>query len=163
MSASNPPRAVIVTRETEYELLLARHATRNQAAFVLRQRNQSLDEVYARHLRQQSVLADVRAGIPRDWRIARVRRAELDRFIFAPEDVVLAVGQDGLVANAAKYLTGQPVLGINPEPERNPGYWCRTRPPRHCNCCSLPPPVARRSNTAPCCARSWRTDNIFWR
>jgi hypothetical protein len=25
------------------------------------------------------------------------------------------VGQDGLVANAAKYLTGQPVLGINPD------------------------------------------------
>jgi hypothetical protein len=121
MSGTNPPRAVIVTRETEYELLLARHATRNQAAFVLRQRNQSLDDVLARHERQQTVLAEVRAGIPRDWRIARVRRAELDRFIFAPEDIVLAVGQDGLVANAAKYLTGQPVLGINPEPERNPG------------------------------------------
>jgi hypothetical protein len=31
------------------------------------------------------------------------------------------VGQDGLVANVAKYLDGQPVLGFDPEPDRNPG------------------------------------------
>jgi hypothetical protein len=34
---------------------------------------------------------------------------------------VVAVGQDGLVANVAKYLDGQPVIGVNPEPGRNPG------------------------------------------
>ena len=34
---------------------------------------------------------------------------------------MVAVGQDGLVANVAKYLDGQPVIGINPEPDRNPG------------------------------------------
>jgi hypothetical protein len=33
----------------------------------------------------------------------------------------VAVGQDGLVANIAKYLDGQVVIGINPEPGRNPG------------------------------------------
>src|SRR6202035_353153 len=32
------------------------------------------------------------------------------------DDVVVAVGQDGLVANVAKYLDGQPVLGVNPDP-----------------------------------------------
>lgn len=42
-----------------------------------------------------------------------IKRAHFDRFVFAPEDVVIAVGQDGLVANVAKYLDGQPVLGIN--------------------------------------------------
>ena len=31
------------------------------------------------------------------------------------------VGQDGLVANVAKYLSGQPVIGIDPEPDRNAG------------------------------------------
>jgi hypothetical protein len=29
---------------------------------------------------------------------------------------VVAVGQDGLVANVAKYLDGQPVIGVDPEP-----------------------------------------------
>lgn len=31
------------------------------------------------------------------------------------------LGQDGLVANVAKYLDGQPLIGLNPAPERNPG------------------------------------------
>ncbi|EUA08090.1 hypothetical protein I546_5047 [Mycobacterium kansasii 732] len=34
---------------------------------------------------------------------------------------MIVVGQDGLVANAAKYLDGQPVIGVNPEPDRNAG------------------------------------------
>ncbi len=41
-------------------------------------------------------------------------RAELDRFLFEPDDVVLTLGQDGLVANVSKYLDGQPVIGVNP-------------------------------------------------
>ncbi len=59
--------------------------------------------------------------MPKGWRIAAVRRAELDRFLFGPEDVVVAVGQDGLVANVAKYLAGQPVIGVNADPARNAG------------------------------------------
>ncbi|HWM12402.1 MAG TPA: hypothetical protein VNO82_23785, partial [Solirubrobacteraceae bacterium] len=43
------------------------------------------------------------------------------RFLFAGDDVVVVLGQDGLVANAAKYLAGQPVIGLNPEPDRWPG------------------------------------------
>jgi hypothetical protein len=45
-----------------------------------------------------------------------VLRDDLDRFLFEPEDVVVVVGPDGLVANTAKYLTGQPVIGVNPDP-----------------------------------------------
>lgn len=109
------PRVVIVTRETEYEMLLARHATRGQAEFFLRQRGQSLDPVEQRHARQASALNRVTAAIPTDWRRNLVKRAELDRFLFEPEDLVIAVGQDGLVANTAKYLAGQRVVGINPD------------------------------------------------
>src|SRR5687767_3035987 len=108
------PRAVFVTRETDYELLLARHATREQARFYLDTRGQKLAVLEARHEQFQAVLRQARAVVPADWRQTLVRRADLDRFLFAPEDVIVAVGQDGLVANVAKYLTGQPVLGVNP-------------------------------------------------
>jgi hypothetical protein len=30
----------------------------------------------------------------------------------------VTLGQDGLVANTLKYLDGQPVVGVNPDPER---------------------------------------------
>ncbi len=126
--ASIAPRAVVVTRETDYEALLARHATREQARFFLESRGQMLEAVENRHARFQAALQQVRTAIPLDWRRSLIRRGDLDRFLFGPEDVVVAVGQDGLVANLAKYLDGQPVLGINPEPEVNPGVLVRIPP-----------------------------------
>lgn len=109
------PRVVLVTRETEYELLLARHATRGQAAFFLRDRGRSIDRVEQRHRQQHDAVHSVMASIPTEWRRNLVRRHELDRFLFEPEDLVIAIGQDGLVANTAKYLDGQHVIGVNPD------------------------------------------------
>ncbi|WP_069169921.1 hypothetical protein [Streptomyces griseus] len=122
------PRAVLVHRRTEYEELLARHGTHGQAAFFLSTRGRSVEEVAERHARTRRALDEVAAGIPLTWRRTRVERADLDRFLFAPQDVVLAVGQDGLVANCAKYLDGRPVIGINADPGRNPGVLVRHRP-----------------------------------
>ncbi|MFC9392286.1 hypothetical protein ACFTWS_03860 [Streptomyces sp. NPDC057027] len=124
------PRAVLVHRTTEYEELLARHGTHGQAAFFLAARGRSVDAVRERHERTLAALAEVAGAVPLTWRQTRVERADLDRFLFGPEDVVIVVGQDGLVANAAKYLTGQPVIGIDADPGRNPGVLVRHRPDR---------------------------------
>ncbi|MFJ8311570.1 MULTISPECIES: hypothetical protein [unclassified Streptomyces] len=125
---SPAPRAVLVHRTSEYEELLTRHGTRGQAEFFLSSRGRGIREVAERHHRVQRALAEVAAVVPSQWRQARVERADLDRFLFAAEDVVVVVGQDGLVANAAKYLSGQPVIGIDTEPGRNPGVLVRHRP-----------------------------------
>ncbi|MEU6350379.1 hypothetical protein ABZ896_13755 [Streptomyces sp. NPDC047072] len=122
------PRVVLVHRTTEYEELVAHHGTHGQAAYFLRSRDRDIEEVAERHHRVRGALAEVAAAIPLTWRQARVERADLDRFLFAPEDVVVVVGQDGLVANVAKYLSGQPVLGIDADPGRNPGVLVRHRP-----------------------------------
>ncbi|MFE2876342.1 hypothetical protein ACFXG6_20240 [Streptomyces roseus] len=121
------PRAVLVHRRTEYEELLTRHGTHGQAAFFLSSRGRSIDEVVRRHDRTQQALREVAAAVPLTWRSSRVERADLDRFLFAPQDVVVVVGQDGLVANTAKYLGGQPVVGIDTDPGRNPGVLVRHR------------------------------------
>ena len=123
--AANRPRAVFVTRETDYELLIAHHATRGQARFFLETRGQRLEDVEARHDRFHAVLGTARAAVPADWRQTLVSRADLNRFLFAPDDVIVAVGQDGLVANVAKYLNGQPVLGVNPAPDLYDGVLVR--------------------------------------
>lgn len=122
------PRAVVVHRTTEYEELLARHGTHGQAAFFLASRGRDVAEVSERHRRARRALAEVTSAIPLAWRRTQVERADLDRFLFAPEDVVVVVGQDGLVANVAKYLDGQPVVGIDTDPGRNPGVLVRHRP-----------------------------------
>jgi hypothetical protein len=115
------PRVVVIHRRTELAELLARHGTRGQAEFFLRTRGRDLDEVERRADAHEAALAAVGAAIPADWRRGSVERADLDRFLFAPGDLVVVVGQDGLVANVAKYLDGQLVLGFDPEPDRNPG------------------------------------------
>jgi hypothetical protein len=122
------PRVVIVSRPSELTELLGRHGTRAAAAYFLGQRGRSLDEVDARHEALQAALVAVGGAIPADWRRGHVARDDLSRFLFAPEDVVVAVGQDGLVANVAKYLDGQPVIGVDPEPSRNAGVLVRHSP-----------------------------------
>lgn len=115
------PRCVLIERPTEYQELLARHGTREQASFFLSRRGRNieapaaLDEAQRRH--RQHVLA----SIPPEWRRATVGREDLDRFLFEPDDVIVILGQDGLVANAAKYLDAQPVIGLNPQPGVYPG------------------------------------------
>jgi hypothetical protein len=116
-----PPRAVLVHRQTELEGLLARHGTRGQAAFFLKTRGRRIEDVAARHHAVHSAIATVTSAIPAQWRRGMVERADLARFLFEPGDIIVAVGQDGLVANLAKYLDEQIVVGINPEPARNPG------------------------------------------
>ncbi|MEI4271610.1 hypothetical protein TEK04_07720 [Klenkia sp. LSe6-5] len=121
------PRVVLVTRATELTELVARHGTRGQAAFFLRSRGRDVDDVAAHDAAQRAAVATALAQVPVDWRRGSVERADLPRFLFAPDDVVLVVGQDGLVANVAKYLDGQPVVGVDPEPGRNAGVLVRHR------------------------------------
>ncbi|MEV7228284.1 MULTISPECIES: hypothetical protein [Polymorphospora] len=128
MSGTLAPRVVVVSRRSELDELLVRHGTRAAAGFYLRQRGRDLDEVAARHDALQAALTTVGAAVPADWRRGHVDRDDLARFLFAPEDIVVAVGQDGLVANVAKYLDRQPVVGVDPEPGRNAGVLVRFAP-----------------------------------
>lgn len=115
------PRVVLVRRRSEYEELLARHSTRGQAAFFLGTRGRDIAEVESAHQDTASAIRAVTNAIPVTWRTGTVERADLPRFLFEPDDIIVVVGQDGLVANAAKYLSDQLVIGIDPRPGRNPG------------------------------------------
>ena len=42
-------------------------------------------------------------------------------FLFGPADIVVALGQDGVVANTMKYLDGHPLIGVNPDAGRYDG------------------------------------------
>jgi NAD kinase len=121
------PRVIVVRRETELDRILAVHASAASARFVLERKGISLDAVRAAHAEFLEVLREVRAAIPADWRQATIFRSDVERFVFGPEDIVVAVGQDGLVANVSKYLDGQPVIGVDPAPGVNSGALVRFR------------------------------------
>ena len=115
------PRLVVVHRTSDLDQAVARHGSHGQAAFFLRTRGRDIETLASADRAQRDALAEVARTTPVDWRRAGVERADLHRFLFAPGDIVVAVGQDGLVANVAKYLDGQPVIGIDPTPGLNPG------------------------------------------
>ncbi len=121
------PRVVVVTRATAYQQMVAQHGTPQQASFFLKTRGQQVDAVVGAHERFEHARQRVLATIPSSWRQAMIDRGDLHRFLFEPSDVVIALGQDGLVANVAKYLHGQTVIGVDPEPGQNPGVLVRHR------------------------------------
>lgn len=119
MSATR--RVVIAFRPSEWNQLLLRHATPGQARFFLETRERDVEEVLERHHRQDESIKHVEDAIPPTWRRSRVNRSDFHSFLFEPEDIVIAVGQDGLVPNLAKYLNQQPLIGVNPDPGRYEG------------------------------------------
>jgi NAD kinase len=115
---STDRRVVLVTRRTRLEELVARHHTLAQARFYL----EHLSADFADYVRENAAYAqslDVAVTSLQSWgRYQIVDRAYLPNYVFAPDDIVVALGQDGLVANTMKYLHGQPLIGLNPEPAR---------------------------------------------
>ncbi|MET3804093.1 hypothetical protein ABIB25_001079 [Nakamurella sp. UYEF19] len=120
------PRVVLVHRASEYTELVHRHGTRGQAQFFLSQRGLDLADVARRHQELERAITAVSAAVPVSWRRGSVERQDLAQFLFAPEDILVVVGQDGLVPNVAKYLAGQTVIGVNPGSE--PGILVRHSP-----------------------------------
>lgn len=116
MTAVLAPRVVVVTRPTDLALLVDEHGTRDQARFATRDRPEWFEDVLRRDELQRRAVAAVLRALPLSWRRATITRDDLATFDFAPEDIIVPVGQDGLVANVAKYVAAQPVLGINPDP-----------------------------------------------
>lgn len=112
---------IIVTRKTELDDLVARFNTRAQARFYLEQAGQSFDRVEIAHEKHQAVLTKVRRAVPKGFKSQIVDRELVPRYTFGDADLVVTVGQDGLVSNTAKYLSGQPILAVNPDPERFDG------------------------------------------
>jgi NAD kinase len=114
-------KAVVVTRHTRYEELIAQYNTEAQAAFVIQSKGGDFEDYRNEHVTYHNAIRDVEATLKTYARVQRLNREFLFNFIFGPEDIVVVVGQDGLVANTLKYLNGQPVIAINPDPSRFDG------------------------------------------
>jgi hypothetical protein len=54
-------------------------------------------------------------------RLHEIERGYLPTYTFTESDLVVTVGVDGLVVNTAKYLDGQPVVAVNPDPQHIDG------------------------------------------
>jgi hypothetical protein len=114
-------RLVIVTRRTRLDDLVARFNTPGQAKFYLDHSGgdfadyQAEHDVYGRALDRLRRALDL--GLPRQF----LDRSLLPTYSFSSGDLVVTLGQDGLVANTAKYVGDQPIVAVNPDPARFDG------------------------------------------
>ena len=114
-------KLIVVTRRTRLEELIDRFNTKGQARFYIEHAGGAFGDYEAEHDAYQRSLdrlrRDLEFGIPRQF----IDRTLVPTFTFGPSDLVVTLGQDGVVANVAKYAGAQPIVGVNPDPERFDG------------------------------------------
>ena len=114
-------KIVVITRKTAQEELIERHSSRDQARFYIESRGASFGEYEAAHEAYQNAKASLQADLPRGVRAQWIERDFLPTFTFGANDLVVTLGADGLVVNAAKYLDSQSLVAFNPDPTRIDG------------------------------------------
>ena len=141
-------KIVIVTKETQLDQLVRAFATKSQAQFYLAQAAKAAAPAAARQALKKSGsaknsqaqevksefdeinIADgvykdsfrkLQGSIPQGLKVQHIDWSYLPSFLFGEKDLVIALGQDGLVINIAKYLGSQPIVAVNPDPSRYDG------------------------------------------
>src|SRR5690242_15194233 len=114
-------KVVLVTRKTRLAELVERFNTRAQAKFYIEHSDGDFTEYEREDDAYQRSVDAVRRAIEVGLKVQVIDRDLVPTYIFLPQDLVVTLGQDGLVANTAKYVGRQPVVAVNPDPERFDG------------------------------------------
>ncbi len=114
-------KIVLVTRKTRLEELIERFNTRAQAQFYIEHAGGDFAGYVLEHDVYQRSLESVRRTVEVGMKIQVLDRALVPTYLFSKSDLIVTMGQDGLVANTAKYAAGQPILAVNPDPGRFDG------------------------------------------
>lgn len=114
-------KLVIVTRKTRLDGLVERFNTRAQAKFYIEHAGGDFGDYEREHETYQRALEVVRRAVPDGLKVQLMDRGFVPTYVFAKQDLVVTLGQDGLVANTAKYVGGQPLVAVNPDPDRFDG------------------------------------------
>ena len=118
MNRKTDNKIVLVTRPTRLAELVIRFNTVSQAKFYVEHQGADFSDYLREDETYHRALTEAETALGEVGLVQIVDRSFLPNFVFAPEDTVATLGQDGLVANTLKYLDGQPVVGVNPDPER---------------------------------------------
>lgn len=114
--------AILIKNKTRLETLVERFNTKAQAKFYLEHSGGNFVEYEEEDRVFHESLAIVQRRLSRVIRNKIVERAFLPSFLFSEQHLVVVVGQDGLVANTAKYVNGLPIVAINPDTDRYDGF-----------------------------------------
>ncbi|MEY0331770.1 sugar kinase [Providencia rettgeri] len=118
MNKIDDARFILVIRKTRLQELIERFNTWPQAKFYLEHNHVEVDDYLNEHDLYQRQLVQAESILKSLGRFQLLERKLLPSYQFSKQDIIVVIGQDGLVANTLKYLKGQPVIAINPDPAR---------------------------------------------
>lgn len=111
-------KIILIIRHTRLEELIDRFNTLNQAKFYIEHLGADFSDYENEHNQYKTALCLVESQLRELGRVQVLDRLFLSNFIFGKDDLVVVLGQDGLVANTLKYLDRQRVVAVNPDPGR---------------------------------------------
>jgi NAD kinase len=142
---NNIENAIIVRNKTRLEQLTERFNTQDQAKFYINQSKQTFNFQKAAKSAQKSepvakikpeddfkmydeehkrfylAFESLQKNLAKILKFKVINQEFLPNYLFSEKDLVIVIGQDGLVANTAKYVHNIPILAINPDQERYDG------------------------------------------
>lgn len=111
-------KIILIVRKTRLDDLIARFNTEVQARFYIEHLGSDFSDYRREDRKYKAAVEEAAKVLSRFGRLQVLDRSYVPNFIFGEADTVVVLGQDGLVANVLKYLDGQLVVGVNPDPDR---------------------------------------------
>ena len=114
-------KIVLVTRKTRLAELVERWNTVAQARFYIEHAGGRFADYVDEDAAYQRSLDVIHRQLELGLKVHRIDRAIVPTYLFSERDLIVTVGQDGLVANTARYAGAQPIVALNPDPARFDG------------------------------------------
>jgi NAD kinase len=113
--------AIIVKNKTRLESLIERFNTKAQAKFYIERLGGNFEDYVEEHETFQDSLNSLQTQLSEVIKHKTLERTFMPSFIFSENNLIVVIGQDGLVANTAKYSKGIPMVAVNPDKQRYDG------------------------------------------
>ena len=118
----NAEYAIVIKSKTRLERLLEQDSTKRMARFRVESQGGDFSDFEAEHEVYHESLSTVQNRLSKVLRNKLVDRSLVPSYLFKGDiPLVIVIGQDGLVANSAKYVGSIPMIAVNPEPRRYDG------------------------------------------
>jgi len=112
---------IIVKSKTRLEALVERFNTKSQAKFYIERLGGNFDDYELEDTVFHESLDSLQSQLSKVIKHKIVDRAYLPSYLFSDKNMIVVIGQDGLVANTAKYSQERPIIAVNPDRERYDG------------------------------------------
>jgi len=121
-------KAILIRDKTRLEQLIERFNSKAQAQFYIERSGDDFGSYELEHHTFYESLSETQEAISKYLKFKIINRSFLPTYLFTNKDLVVVIGQDGLVANTAKYVKGLPIIGVNPDIERYDGTLLKHAP-----------------------------------